>query len=86
MQLSPGSPNLEKIAQRWLDLAERRLADYTELYRSGRWKHYYTQESFAARMLDVIEDAKKWRQLASRQQTPLPHEPARDKPQVRSAA
>jgi len=86
MQVSPGNPTLEKIAQRWHDLAEQRLAHYTELYRSGRWQHYYTQESFAARMLDVIEDAKKWRQLASRPQTPPGREPARDPAQVRSAA
>lgn len=69
MQVMPGSPSLEKIAQRWHDLAEQRLAYYTEMYRSGRWKHYYTQESFAVRMLDVIEAAKKWRELAERQQT-----------------
>ncbi|MFA6267997.1 MAG: TIGR03809 family protein [Pseudolabrys sp.] len=73
MQVSPGSPSLEKIAQRWHDLAEQRLAYYTELYRSGRWKHYYTQEGFAVRMLDVIEAAKKWRQLSGRQpHLPLP--------------
>jgi len=86
MQVSPGNPTLEKIAQRWHDLAEQRLAHYTELYRSGRWKHYYTQESFAVRMLDVIEDAKKWRQLASGQQMPPGHEAALDPPPVRSAA
>jgi uncharacterized repeat protein (TIGR03809 family) len=70
MQVMPGSPHLEKIAHRWHDLAEQRLAYYTELYRSGRWAHYYTRESFAARMLDVIEDAKKWRQLAGRLKRP----------------
>lgn len=77
MRTTPGSSDLEKIAQRWHDLAEQRLAYYTELYRSGRWKHYYTQEGFAVRMLDVIEDAKKWRRLAGRQQTPVSEQVSR---------
>ncbi|RDV02209.1 TIGR03809 family protein [Undibacter mobilis] len=88
MRTLPGSTDLERIARRWHDLAEQRLAYYTELYRSGRWKHYYTQESFAVRMLDVIEDAKKWRQLAGRPmaQEPAQGEPAREMSVVRSAA
>lgn len=86
MRVLNGSPQLEKIAQRWHDLAEQRLAYYTELYRSGRWKLYYTQESFAARMLDVIEDAKKWRQLAGRPQTVPEPQTAPGETSVRSAA
>ena len=74
MQGPPGSPQLQEIAQRWHGLAEQRLAYYTELYRSGRWKHYYTQESFAARMLDVIAAAKKWRKLAGQPEAPAPRE------------
>ena len=33
-------------AQKWRDLAERRRAHFIDLYRSGRWKHYYTNEEF----------------------------------------
>lgn len=83
MRTSPGSPDLEKIARRWHDLAEQRLAYYTEMYRSGRWKHYYTQESFAVRMLEVIEGAKKWRQLAG---LPVIQEPARSAPAHEASA
>ena len=64
MQASPGRPRLDQIALKWHDLAQRRLDYYTELYRSGRWRHYYTQERFAVRMLDVINAARKWRRLA----------------------
>jgi uncharacterized repeat protein (TIGR03809 family) len=64
MQALPSRPRLEQIALKWHDLAQRRLDYYTELYRSGRWRHYYTQERFAVRMLDVINAAKKWRELA----------------------
>lgn len=64
MQALPSGPRLDKIALKWHDLAQRRLDHYTELYRSGRWRHYYTQERFAMRMLDVINAARKWRDLA----------------------
>lgn len=64
MQVLPSRPRLDQIALKWHDLAQRRLDYYTELYRSGRWRHYYTQERFAVRMLDVINAARKWRDLA----------------------
>lgn len=64
MHVISDAPNFTKIALKWHDLAERRLDYYTELYRSGRYKHYYTQERFALRMLEVIEAAKQWRVLA----------------------
>jgi uncharacterized repeat protein (TIGR03809 family) len=72
MQALPSRPRFDEIALKWHDLAQRRLDYYTELYRSGRWRHYYTQERFAVRMLDVINAARKWRELAG-----VPHaEPA----------
>ena len=61
-----GGTRLDVITRQWHDLAERRLAYYNELYRSGRWARYYTKEHFALRMLDVIKAAKTWRDLASR--------------------
>lgn len=65
MPAGPNSPRLEKVNRRWLDLAERRLAYYDELYRSGRWELYYpTQEQFAMRMLDVIKSVKVFRRVA----------------------
>jgi len=57
-------PDFDEIVRKWHDLAERRLAYFTELYRSGRWQHYYSQEYFALRMLDVIRAAKIWREMA----------------------
>lgn len=57
----------EQIACQWHDLAERRLTSYMDLYRSGRWTHYYrSQEEFATRMLEVIKVAKAFRELAGR--------------------
>ena len=60
MQTLPGGHSIEEIARKWHDLAQRRLEYYTELYRSGRWRHYYTEDRFAIRMLDVIAAARKW--------------------------
>lgn len=72
MQDLPSSPRLQSIARKWHDLAERRLNYYTELYRSGRWKHYFTEDRFAVRMLEVIEGAKRWRDLAGRPRSERP--------------
>ncbi|MPZ56974.1 MAG: TIGR03809 family protein [Rhizobiales bacterium] len=52
------------VAKKWRDLAERRCAHFVELYRSGRWTHYYTEEQFLARMREVIHAADTWAQIA----------------------
>jgi uncharacterized repeat protein (TIGR03809 family) len=54
------------VARKWRDLAVRRRAHFVELYRSGRWKHYYTEDQFLARMREVIHAAEAWEQLARR--------------------
>ena len=59
------TPRLEKVTRQWLDLAERRLASYEDLYRTGRWRLYYPTEAlFAVRMLDVIKVVKTLRRVA----------------------
>jgi hypothetical protein len=55
-----------EVAQKWRDLAERRRAHFLELYSSGRWKRYYTEEQFFARMREVIQAADRWAHLAQR--------------------
>jgi uncharacterized repeat protein (TIGR03809 family) len=57
-------PRFENVAPRWHDLAKRRLAYYAELYRSGRWRRYYTEERFLLRMRDVIRAVRLWGELA----------------------
>ena len=65
MPTAPGRPPFDAIARKWCDLAQRRLDYFIELYRSGRWRHYYTEERFALRMLDVIKAARVWADLAA---------------------
>jgi len=58
----------DPVAQKWRALAERRRADFVELYRSGRWKRYYTRDQFAARLRDAMDAADTWAKLAPRAQ------------------
>ena len=63
-----GAPRIDLMARKWHALAQRRLLYYSELYRSGRWTHYFaSHEAFAARMLDVVRAAKVWARLAGEQ-------------------
>ena len=66
MPAMQGEARLEVVTRHWHALAERRLAYFNELYRSGRWARYYSKEHFALRMLDVIQAARTWRELADR--------------------
>jgi uncharacterized repeat protein (TIGR03809 family) len=64
MSAQSSSPPHETVAQKWRGLAERRRAHFVELYRSGRWTHYYTRDQFAARLREVIDAADTWARLA----------------------
>ena len=77
-----GAARFDAISRQWLDLAERRLRYYIELYQSGRWQHYYTKQSLAVRMRDVIGAVRLWKKLAA-QASPAP---AADKNDLRPAA
>jgi uncharacterized repeat protein (TIGR03809 family) len=59
----------ERIAQRWRVLAEQRCAHFDDLYRSGRWKRYYTEQEFLAALRDAVMIAERWAKIA-----PLPEE------------
>ncbi len=69
----------DKIAEKWYALAQRRLSHIRELERSGRWKRYYTDEQFAAKLRDAERAAELWANLAR-------YQPARGKPNFRPAA
>ncbi len=81
MPATPGAARFDAISRKWLDFAERRLAYFAELYRSGRWQRYYTKERFAVLMRDVIDAVKVWRGLAG--EAPPP---AAEKTDLRPAA
>ena len=53
-----------EITRKGRELAERRRAHLVELYDTGRWKHYYTQEQLLVRMREAIKVVETWEQLA----------------------
>jgi uncharacterized repeat protein (TIGR03809 family) len=57
---------LDQVAQKWRDLADRRRVHFVELYHSGRWKHYYSEEQFLNRMREAIRAAESWALIAPR--------------------
>lgn len=60
-----GDSKTRKNLQRWAALAERRFDYLTELFDSGRWRHFHTESEF----LDNIQEAKatleRWRSMAN---------------------
>jgi uncharacterized repeat protein (TIGR03809 family) len=60
---------LDQVAQKWRDLAERRRAHFVELHDSGRWRLYYTEEEFLARMREAIALADRWAAICEPPQT-----------------
>jgi uncharacterized repeat protein (TIGR03809 family) len=52
-------------ALRWRSLAERRRAYFAELYKSGRWRHYYTEEAFLAHMREVVRGVEQWNTMVA---------------------
>ncbi|HKA81575.1 MAG TPA: TIGR03809 family protein [Xanthobacteraceae bacterium] len=57
---------LDGVAQKWRALAERRRAHFVELYDSGRWKRYYSEEQFINRMREAIRLTERWIEIAPR--------------------
>ncbi|MBV9199449.1 MAG: TIGR03809 family protein [Alphaproteobacteria bacterium] len=55
---------LEIAAQKWRALAERRRAHFVELYHSGRWKRYYSEEQFLLRLREAIQVSERWAEIA----------------------
>ena len=57
---------MDRAALKWRDLAERRRAHIIELYKSGRWKHYYTDAEFIVCLREATVAANRWVQIAPR--------------------
>jgi uncharacterized repeat protein (TIGR03809 family) len=62
----PAHRRFQTIAHKWRDLVEQRRDYFADLYRSGRWKIYYTEQEFVRRMREVAETVDLWAELAPR--------------------
>ena len=57
---------MDSAARKWRALAERRQAHFVDLYKSGRWKHYYTHEEFVGHLRQAVAVAERWAEIAPR--------------------
>ena len=61
-----------EIIARWCNLAERRLEYLTELFETGRWRRFHSEQGFLENIREAKAAVETWRDLLSR-------EAARDK-------
>jgi uncharacterized repeat protein (TIGR03809 family) len=66
MTQSQYPPGMTQAVLKWRDLAERRRAHFVELYESGRWRLYYSDADFLARMREAVTVAERWAEIAPR--------------------
>ena len=55
-----------ETVRKWHTLAERRRRHYVELYRSERWRRYFTEEAFLLRMRDAMQNVEVWAKILER--------------------
>jgi uncharacterized repeat protein (TIGR03809 family) len=58
--------------RKWYALAERRRNHFVELYRSERWRRYYSEDAFRAHMKDVIQNVETWGKVLENAGAPPP--------------
>jgi uncharacterized repeat protein (TIGR03809 family) len=52
-------------SRKGLMLAESRRAHLIELYKTGRWKRYFSEDEFLARMREAVREVETWTALAA---------------------
>ena len=50
----------EALARKWHALAERRRKHLAELYQSGSWKRYFTEETLRSQMHEATREVDRW--------------------------
>ena len=58
-----------EIVARWCNLAEKRLEYLTELFDTGRWRRFHSEEAFLANIREAKKAVEAWRELLSREAT-----------------
>jgi uncharacterized repeat protein (TIGR03809 family) len=64
------SEHAQDILNRWCIIAEQRLDHLTELYESGRWRRYHSENAFMENLREAKGAVETWRVLAHREATP----------------
>lgn len=58
----------QRALDRWRVLAEDRLEHMTQLYESGRWRRYFSEERFLGIIRETKAAVELWRRLAPEQE------------------
>lgn len=53
-----------ELARKWHALAVRRRDHYAELFQSGRWRRYFSEEGFVLLMREAVASVECWGALA----------------------
>jgi len=56
-----------EIVSRWCHLAEQRLEYLTELFESGRWRRFHTEQAFLENIREAKAAVELWRSLETRE-------------------
>jgi hypothetical protein len=56
--------SLDPVALKWRKLVDRRRAHLVDLYLTGRWKRYYSEEQFLACFRETMSMADRWSEIA----------------------
>jgi hypothetical protein len=62
----------KEVAQKFLALVERSRANFSDLYHSGRWRYYYSEEELIARARELVDLHDKWVAVAALGDNGLP--------------
>ena len=57
------------IVARWCNLAEQRLDHLTELFETGRWRRYHSEQAFLENIREARAAVEIWRDLEMREAT-----------------
>ena len=60
----------DEIARGWQVLAERRRNHLLELYRTGRWRRYYSEDQLMAEMRDAVREIRGWSAIGAKEDDP----------------
>ena len=55
----------QEIVARWCNLAEQRLEHLTELFETGRWRRYHSEQAFLENIREARAAVDIWRELRS---------------------
>jgi len=70
MRLIAKSRSDDEIARAWRALIQKRREHLTELYRSGRYKRYFTEEALLHQMRESTKAAQDWDGFLARKAAP----------------